>query len=177
MSEKPKEDPGTCQDCGEAPATVHIRRVAVGEEVEVRLCIECAQRQGVEPELASGQVALDPVALLFKNLGEMEGSQGACPGCGLSYSQFRETGRLGCSNCYETFAAELKPLIRRVHGEVRHVGKVPVREGESYDFSARLRRLNEDLEKAIGAEEYERAAQIRDLIHELETTASREADS
>ena len=176
MNDTPKSDPGTCEDCSKAPATVHIRRIAAGEEVEVRLCAECARERGVEPKLTEGSVVIDPLALMFKNLGEMEGAQGTCPGCGLSYSIFKETGRLGCAHCYEAFQAELKPLIRRVHGEVRHVGKVPVREGERYDHAARLRRLNEDLEKAIGSEEYERAAEIRDRIQEAEETAAGEPD-
>jgi protein arginine kinase activator len=176
MSETPKEDLETCEDCRKAPATVHIRRIAAGEEVEVRLCVECARERGVEPKLAEGSVSIDPMALMFKNLGEMEETQATCPGCGMSYSTFKETGRLGCAHCYESFQGELKPLIRRVHGEVRHVGKVPVREGERYDHAARLRRLNEDLEKAIVNEEYERAAEIRDRIQEVEETAAGEPD-
>ena len=174
MSENPIEDPGTCQECGEAPSTVHIRRVSTeGDEIEIRLCLECARKQGLEPDMdpdIGGH--LDPVAVLFKNLGEMDGGGGICGGCGISYSVFRETGRLGCAQCYTAFASELKPLIRRVHGEVRHVGKVPLPEGGAYDQAARLRRLNDDLERAIGSEEFERAAEIRDLIQELESTGS-----
>jgi protein arginine kinase activator len=177
MTETPKEDPQTCQECGQAPASVHIRRIAAGKEVEVHLCLGCAQARGLESqETEAPHGALDPVSLLFKNLNEIEGGGGVCPRCGLSYSQFRETARLGCARCYQTFADELKPLIRRVHGEVRHVGKVPIREGEAYEHSARLRRLNEDLEKAIGAEDYERAADIRDLIQELESAGSSERE-
>jgi protein arginine kinase activator len=110
---------------------------------------------------------------MLKNLSEMGGGGGVCDGCGLTYSRFRETGRLGCARCYAAFDKELRPLIRRIHGEVRHVGKVPHREETGSDRDARIRRLNEDLERAIGAEEYERAAEIRDLIQELETAASR----
>lgn len=176
MSETPKQDPQTCEECGQAPATVHIRRVTAGEEVEIRLCVECARERGVESKLGDEAVSTDPLTLMFKNLGEMEGSQGSCPGCGMSYARFRETGRLGCASCYEAFASELRPLIRRVHGEVRHVGKVPTREGETYEQAARLRRLNEDLEKAIGNEEYERAAEIRDQIQGLESAQAGEPE-
>jgi protein arginine kinase activator len=170
MNEASKAQPDTCQECGAAPATVHVRRISAGEEVELRLCLECAQARGLEPDpdLAPHGVSPDPVSLLFKTLGQMEGVTGTCPGCGMSYSDFRETGRLGCSRCYKAFLTELRPLIRRVHGEVRHVGKVPPRDGELSDHSARLRRLNEDLERAIGEEEYERAADLRDRIRDLE---------
>lgn len=173
MSETPKSKPDTCEACGKAPATVHVRRVSAGEEEELHLCQSCAQERGVEGGSggSSGQ-APDPVALLFKGLHQTEASTGTCPGCGMSYSSFRETGRLGCAECYRAFAAELKPLIRRVHGEVRHVGKVPVKDGEIGDHAARIRRLNDDLERAITAEEYERAAEIRDLISDLESAGS-----
>jgi len=168
MTETPKPAPDdTCQDCGKAPATLRIKRVASGEETEVRLCVACARARGIESPQA-GQPGADPVALLFKNLEEMQGGTGTCPGCGLTYSAFRESGRLGCAACYETFEKELRPLIRRVHGEVRHVGKVPARDGSVQDAAARLRRLNEDLDRAIRAEEYERAAELRDLIQTLE---------
>lgn len=170
MTETPKPGPDTCQDCGKAPATLRIKRVAGGEETEVRLCLSCAQARGIEPSQA-GQPGADPVDLLFKNLEELQGGTGTCPGCGLTYSAFRETGRLGCASCYEAFAEELRPLIRRVHGEVRHVGKVPARDGATQDAAARLRRLNEDLDRAIRAEEYERAAELRDLIQSLETAS------
>ena len=169
MSESTPPKPETCENCGKNPATVKIRRVAAGEEVEIHLCLACAKERGLEPGLEDAGVGTDLVQLMLKNLNEMEGGSGVCDVCGLTYSRFRETGRLGCAQCYRSFAKELRPLIRRIHGEVRHVGKV-LRQGAHSDREARIRRLNEDLERAIGAEEYERAAAIRDLISELEAT-------
>jgi protein arginine kinase activator len=166
MSQTPS-DPDTCQVCGQNPATVRVRRVTAGDEEELRLCYTCAQERGLEPSTEGGAGG-DPVALMLQNLGRMQGTGGMCPSCGMTFAQFQETGRLGCSRCYATFNDELTLLIRRVQGDVRHVGKVPVREGKTYEEAARLRRLNEDLERAIGAEEYERAAEIRDLIQKLE---------
>jgi protein arginine kinase activator len=171
MAEPTPPHPETCEQCGKAPAAVKIRRVAGGEEVEIHLCLACAKERGLEPGLQDSGVGVDLVTLMLKNLNEMEGGSGVCDVCGLTYSRFRETGRLGCAHCYRSFAKELRPLIRRIHGEVRHVGKVLDREGVGSDREARLRRLNEDLERAIGAEEYERAAAIRDLIQELEAAA------
>lgn len=173
MSETPKPEPGTCEACGTSPATVHLRRVNAGEEVEVHLCLDCARQQGVEPETGGeGAMFTDPLTLMFKNLKGTDGEGAVCPRCGTSYSRFRETGRLGCAACYETFAAQLEPLLRRVHGATRHTGKVPLREGADYERTARLRRLNEELERAIGSEDFERAAELRDLIQGLESAGS-----
>ncbi len=171
MSDEPQKDPDICERCGKEPATVHLRRVTEGEEVETHLCAACAQGEGLEP-LAKAGVSEDPVALLFKNLEETAGSGAVCPGCGLAFSEFRETGRLGCAQCYETFAEELEPILRRIHGTTRHAGKRPPREGERYEQASLLRRLNEELERAVGDEDYERAAELRDRIFRAEEEES-----
>ncbi len=104
----------------------------------------------------------------------------ACPACGLLFRQFRETGRLGCEACYETFAARLAPLIARAHeGATHHVGRGPCRGGELPPAlpapprappAELLRRVNElraQLEAAIACEQYERAATLRDQLRRL----------
>lgn len=166
MTEAKPPEPGTCDACGKAPGSVRVRRVSAGEEVDENLCHACARERGLESEPGAG--GSDLVSLMLQSLNSMEGVGGVCDGCGLTYSQFRETGRLGCAACYRSFLEDLRPLLRRIHGEIRHLGKVPRRTGSESDRSSRLRRLNEDLERAIGAEEYERAAEIRDRIQELE---------
>ena len=50
---------------------------------------------------------------------------GKCPNCGLTYSSFKSSGRLGCSECYEAFRNELVPLLGRLQGSTGHVGKAP----------------------------------------------------
>jgi protein arginine kinase activator len=175
---RPTEERKTCDACGERPATVRIRKVTGSEEEEVVLCAGCAASRGLTPGTSGGTLVADPLAVLFQSLGETEGSGVACPGCGLTFSVFRETGRLGCARCYATFQAELVPLLRRIHGTAVHSGKAPHRTGMSYENASRLRRLNEELERAVGAEDYERAAALRDLIQETETASARkDADS
>ncbi len=174
MSEKPLKDTGICERCGKEPASVHLRRVSEGEETELHLCAACAEEEGLESPPAS--LGGDPVSLLFQSMNATEGGDGVCPGCGLTYSGFRETGRLGCARCYKTFSEELGPLIRRIQGASRHVGKRPQREGEQYEQAARLRRLVEELERAVGSEDYERAAELRDRIKELETHSGTEGN-
>lgn len=170
MSENPETDPQTCERCGAEPASVRVRRVTDEEEVERHLCLSCAQIEGVEPGIGDPEGAsADPLSVLMKSIGETRGSGAVCAGCGLTYARFRETGRLGCHRCYETFAEELTPMFRRIQGSIRHKGKRPRREGAAYEQGARLRRLTEDLERAVADEEYERAAEIRDHIRKMET--------
>ncbi|HET9952418.1 MAG TPA: UvrB/UvrC motif-containing protein, partial [Candidatus Eisenbacteria bacterium] len=92
-----------------------------------------------------------------------------CPRCSLVYSEFKESGRLGCSECYTTFRAQLRPLLRRIHGSTKHVGKAPARDSARVALRREIQRLHEDLQRAIEREEFETAASLRDRIRAIET--------
>ena len=91
-----------------------------------------------------------------------------CPRCGLLYSGFRETGRLGCADCYTAFQFQLRPLLRRIHGDTRHRGKRPAGEGEGATRFRQIQRLHDELQRVVEREEFERAAVLRDEIRQLE---------
>jgi protein arginine kinase activator len=165
-----------CQRCGERPAVIHLTTVVGNTHTEQHLCEACAAAQGIQTD-----VSLDkfPVGSLLATLGKGAAGQlpaaaegGRCPGCGATLQDFRDTGRLGCAACYETFAAPLRTLLRRVHGASRHIGEpyappaesgVPV--GAAGPASAtELRQLREQLQRAIDAENFELAARLRDEI-------------
>jgi protein arginine kinase activator len=59
-------------------------------------------------------------------------------------------------------------MLRRIHGKTFHVGKVPKRSGGQIRIKQEIDRLKRELQEAVNAEEYERAAVIRDKIKELE---------
>jgi len=172
MTEEPRKDNGPCERCGKHPASVHVRRISGGTEERFHVCPACAKEMGADPLAESGGMLSDPLSVLFKSMAETRESGAVCPGCGLRYSRFRETGRLGCARCYETFAEELKPLLRRIHGGVEHVGKSPTRKGALYEEASRIKRLTAELERAVVSEDYEQAAEIRDRLKELGVTAA-----
>jgi protein arginine kinase activator len=91
-----------------------------------------------------------------------------CPNCGLTYVQFRQTGRLGCSQCYEAFSQRLIPLIKRIQGSTEHTGKIPLRRGHGAQRQRQLETLRVNLNRAVAREEFEEAARLRDQIRELE---------
>jgi protein arginine kinase activator len=91
-----------------------------------------------------------------------------CSNCGMTYSQFGQSGRFGCSQCYQSFAGQLEPLLRRVQGNSRHTGKAPLRTRESLGYKREIEQLRQELQAVISAEAYERAAVLRDRIHALE---------
>ena len=56
-----------------------------------------------------------------------------------------------------------------IHGETRHVGKVPKRCASSAEQQTQLIRLRREMKEAIAAEEYERASKLRDEIRKIES--------
>ena len=91
-----------------------------------------------------------------------------CPACGFTYNDFKKMGRLGCSECYEVFKKQLEPLLKRIHGANRHIGKVPLTVGKTVKDAQTLQELKMQMERAIQSEEFEKAAVIRDKIRQFE---------
>lgn len=160
-----------CENCKQRAASVHYTEIVNSEMVSMHLCRECAEAKGFE---VSGEAAPglgDLVAGLIDTTAVDESQRIGrvqCPACGYEYSRFKEIGRLGCPECYAAFEAQLVPLLRHVHGGARHHGKVPPLLGEHAARRAQLDALERDLARAVEAEEYERAAAIRDEIREIQ---------
>ena len=115
-----------CQNCGSKEASVHLTRILGGEAVELHLCADCAAATGYG-DLFPG-FAPDPSAL-FGALGQSVRARGSrmvrCETCGLSIEEIAAAGALGCPDCYRTFAEKLQPLVLRLHGKARYLGKRP----------------------------------------------------
>jgi protein arginine kinase activator len=153
-----------CCVCKEKEATVHLTQIAGDKMQKVDLCEECAKQKGVNDPAGFS------LADLLLGLGasqEMESASGTevkCPACGFTQADFKKAGRLGCSQCYQTFAEGLEQLLKSMHKGTRHRGKVPAALRETQDLAERLKQLQKKLEKAVNDENFEQAAQCRDEI-------------
>lgn len=154
-----------CQHCQKQPATVHLTEIIDGKKREVHLCEACAQKENVHPFTAQSFFShlLEPA-----KAGVGPGADVRCPKCGLSYSEFRQRGRLGCAEDYQLFKEGLNQLLERIHGGTQHLGRVPSRAGANLKRERELIELRRELNKAVQREEYERAAGIRDRIRRIE---------
>lgn len=165
-----------CDLCNK-PAVVHEMIVKHGVQKEVHLCEEHAAASGIS---MPGQQPINQILTQFvisQSQKSTPSSSGAarksCPECGLSFAMFRKHGVLGCANCYEAFKAQLSPLIERAqNGGTHHVGKAPQRAGTSIDRQLQRQRLIKELDAAVCAEQYERAAKIRDLLSSLDESGA-----
>lgn len=161
-----------CEACGKAPATITYTEHREDKISTLRLCQKCAQERGLNISLTSKKFPLaEPLAALAEGIMPEEKdklSALCCRSCELPFSTFAATGRLGCPDCYVSFAAQLKPLLRKAHGSTSHAGKAPREEGPELTRKKEIRALYLELETAVDKEEYEKAAGIRDKIRELE---------
>jgi len=165
-----------CQACGKSTATVHFTEIQDNKMTELNLCDRCAEEKGLHTPASKHKFSMaDLMAGMVDDMTSAEEQRVGhvqCPRCGLLYSAFKETGRLGCSQCYDAFQFQLRPLLRRIHGSTRHAGKVPTRDGEGVSRARQVQRLHDELQVAIEKEEFERAAEIRDAIKRIEKEAA-----
>lgn len=166
-----------CENCKKNEATVHFTQILNGKKQELRLCESCAKEiQGFSMESDFGFGPAFSFQNILSGLMDYMGpstqtntiSELSCKNCGATYNDFKRNGLLGCSECYKIFNPNLIPVIKRVQGNVEHTGKIPKKMGKDIMEKKRLSKLKEDLQKAIANEEYEKAAEIRDMIKSLQ---------
>lgn len=160
-----------CQRCPK-PATLHMTEILGLKQIEeLHFCEECAQKHLYEPTLGSPEKLPEPKpAESTSDTDELEAlNRIECPQCGIKFKDFRSTGRLGCPHDYEVFKKELIPLLENIHGDVKHQGKSPRRRNPQPGVSSELGTLRKQLHSAIGREDYEQAAHLRDKIRMLES--------
>ncbi len=141
---------------------------------KVCLCEQCAEERGVTDP--TGFSLADMLLGNYqKDVGEpgekksvevvnLAQGQQVCPQCGFGLKDFEKVRRFGCGKCYETFLEQLRPMLRGMHKGENHTGKVPEGAMETHFKSQKLEELRVELEAAIGAENYEKAADLRDQI-------------
>lgn len=167
-----------CDHCGERPAAIHLTQIVNNSVTTLHLCETCAAEKGVQ---TGASVAKFPLSDFLASMGK--GAAGHLPAttddtpcgfCGATLKDFRDAGRLGCPHCYASFETHLRDLLRRLHGSSQHVGEVylppeavaavsgkPAERGDLGDLRDQLRR-------AVEAENFELAAELRDRIRVLD---------
>jgi protein arginine kinase activator len=165
-----------CDICKKNVATVHLTQMVEGKTKKVDLCESCSKEKGVDDptgfslaDLLLGLGAAQEMAQASAS-GELR-----CPHCGFTQADFKKAGRLGCAECYTTFAEGLEGLLKSMHKGTKHVGKVPQAMKRSQDLSDRLKNLQKKLDKAVADEDFESAVQLRDEINQIKARLSEPA--
>mgnify|MGYP005828544899 FL=1 len=177
-----------CDNCGKQEANVRYTENINGKVKELNLCEECSKKLGIAQMDFSMPMDFSnffgdfieeftkpewmPLLSNVKTL--------TCNNCGYTFDDIVNTGKLGCPNCYEVFESELDPIIKRIQGTNRHVGRIgkiidnkidekygkgkKEQDSNKKEGKTKLEQLQEDLKTAIKEERYEDAAKIRDEI-------------
>lgn len=189
-----------CENCGKNDANVKYTQIINGEKKQMFLCEECSEKLGIDNSMHLNMPinfssflsdffddvdVITPIPMLGREL--------RCQKCGLTFDDFMNTGKFGCSNCYEEFEEKIDPILKNIHGSNRHIGRLgSVIEGnniaqdkevikgnfEKQEIENRndkndkkfqhIEDLKADLKLAIKEERYEDAAKIRDEIKKEE---------
>ncbi len=153
-----------CCVCKEKEATVHLTQIAGEKMQKVDLCEECAKQKGVNDPAGFSLADLLLGLGASQQMENAAGGEAKCPSCGFTQADFKKAGRLGCAECYKTFAEGLEQLLKSMHKGTRHRGKFPAALRESQDLAEKLKLLQKKLDKAVNEEDFEQAAICRDEI-------------
>jgi protein arginine kinase activator len=166
-----------CDFC-DSKATVFFTQIIEGITKKTNLCDSCASSQGVtDPDgFLLGDIELSPeeqveaAATLAEDTEPQTvmDDKTCCPSCGFAFDDLKKTGRLGCSGCYDFFRSEIKHNLAGMHKGTSHSGRVPKGMVEAFQKRQQLESLEKEMAEAIDAEDYEKAASIRDQINQLE---------
>jgi protein arginine kinase activator len=164
----------SCDQCREREAVIHLTQIVNDQVTTLHLCEKCAAEKGVD---SPGAHAKTPLGTLIGAMGKSPEqapaprSSDVCTRCGGTFQDFRETGRLGCPDCYRSFETPLRDLLRRLHGSTHHLGE---RYAEREPAAAvivdheQAADLREQLRLAVETENFELAAELRDRLRVLE---------
>ena len=167
-----------CDVCQSQDASVYFTQIVEGDMKKVNLCESCAQQKGVtDPTGFALADMLKGVGTETKSGSAVSSDGVRCEHCGFTQSDFKKTGRFGCSLCYQVFSDGLDNLLEAMHRHTMHTGKVPSKfSGGTQVAKNRLDELNANLEASVSAEDYEEAARLRDAISELESKLTVEVE-
>lgn len=178
-----------CQSCGKKEANIKYTQIINGDKKEMALCEDCAQKLGIHEEL-DFHIPVDFSSLFGDFLGEYEEpglltgiaqvKPTICDECGMTFDEFTNLGKFGCSHCYDVFANRIDPILKNIQGQNRHIGRKgklvkkeknleeQIEKKKETEKKSELEDLKEQLKQAIKEERYEDAAVLRDKINKIE---------
>ena len=103
-----------CDVCQQKEATVFLTQIVGGKMQKVNLCEACSKEKGVNDPTG---FALADLLLGMGAAQDIERSPNGitCPVCGFTQADFKKTGRLGCSACYDVFGDSLESMLKNMH--------------------------------------------------------------
>lgn len=156
-----------CDKCGKQ-SVYRSTLIVNGVSQTTNLCRDCAIKEGVfasEPtslfeEMFSPFIGFMP----FERVEDI-----VCPVCKTTLKQFKTSGLLGCSNCYDAFSKEISKIVGKIAPYAEHKqGSIKLKKQEKQTKEDKLAELKSELALAVKEERYEDAGKIKKQIQKLE---------
>jgi len=190
------ECPLTGKPC-EKPKPYSITEIENGQVYTFKLCEDCILAYIEKQKSNPVQKTVNVIQKLVKTLGTLLGMLTKtkpepepepeskpekilssmdirCPVCGSAFTDLASKMKFGCPQCFETFSGPTIHLVKTLQDGLKHVGKVPKTHGVSHKSKkkinpARYLAIKQgQMEDAVVAEDYEKAALIRDQMQIFE---------
>ncbi|MCD6422737.1 MAG: UvrB/UvrC motif-containing protein [Elusimicrobia bacterium] len=160
-----------CDICHKNEATIHLKQIINGEKSELHICMDCAIEMGMKVGEMLG--SLDIFSKFLTGFVQ-KSPKLFCKTCGKTLEEFYEDGKLGCADCWRTFRAELKDLLKKIQGTAQQKNIPPQQSIKTKtDVDEKIKFLKQKLKEAVEREDFEEAARLRDEIKNLSNKAEK----
>lgn len=158
-----------CQKCGQNSATTYYQQTVNGKTITMHLCSSCAGKLSAGTIFQNFNINDMFSGFLTNTDHEVSAaSKKECTKCHTTMKEIMKTGKVGCDECYHVFYRELSPSIEKIHGKSTHIGKISASADFKWKKKAELEQLKINMQQAVQKQEFERAAEWRDKIKNLE---------
>ncbi len=165
-----------CDRCKKNVATFHKSVMINGEGYETHLCEKCANEMNLDIDFdmdLNFGFGNDIFDFINDNFGfnglYLEKDTKKCPKCGSTFSDFLKRGKLGCSECYDTFNEEIRDMLENMDNPT----DIDLSLNEA---PSELETLENDFNKAIAEERYEDAGKLKEKINALKNADSKKSE-
>ncbi len=154
-----------CEKCKINSVNIKYTQNINGIEIEHNLCESCFKKFKYDNYFIDS--FLNSFFSINSLIDEYEENY-KCKICQNTLETLKNTGKIGCINCYSVFRDKLDFIFNNIQAKNVHTGKMP-KNLETYKPSIdTIKLLKQNLNLAIQNEDYEEAIKIRDKIRELE---------
>lgn len=151
-----------CDKCKQNNATYHSTVNINGKITETHLCDACASNN----KLFTFNNFLNPTFDPFV----AESYEPTCDVCGYTLSDFKQTGMLGCPNCYKVFKDVINKNLLSIQPSYVHIGKRSSFNSDATitdSVETKIKLLELKLKQAVLEENYELASTLKKEIISL----------
>ncbi|MBN1298577.1 MAG: hypothetical protein JW997_02705, partial [Actinobacteria bacterium] len=164
-----------CEICKKNKANVNIIKIINGRTEKINICIDCLRSLTFLPaddffndlnnilkKFLEVDIKISDKGEIDKILGTIEGSPGkVCRFCFCDLNTIKALGQAGCPDCYIEFKNAFIPIIKAIHGNYKHKGKLPLKPGRKEKLQKEINDLEHRLREEITVENFEEAAKLR----------------